>query len=108
MPTYLVRYVRRNDLALWHEFWDGPEPSHRSIQANKDGRLQQSTVVDAPNAKEAADKVERDHLGCVAIRDATLRLDNFDQRIQPRKLRNRGIFAREQNLIGRDSKSWPT
>ena len=74
MATYIVRYVRRNYLALWHEFWDGPKPSHRSIQANKDGRLQQSTVVDARNAKEAADKVERDHLGYVAIRDATLSL----------------------------------
>jgi hypothetical protein len=67
-----MRYVRRNDLSLWHEYWDGAEPYPRSIEANKDNRLQQSTVVDARNAKEAADKVERDHLGCDAIRDATL------------------------------------
>jgi hypothetical protein len=74
MRTYIVRYVRRDDLRLWHEYWDGAEPSPRSIEANKDSRLQQSTVVDARNAKEAADEVERDHPGCDAIRDATLRV----------------------------------
>ena len=74
MPTYLVRYVRRNDLALWHEYWDGPEPSPRSIKANKHGRLGQSAVIDTPNAREAAEKVERDNPGCVIVRDATLRV----------------------------------
>jgi hypothetical protein len=71
MAIYLVKYVRRNDLTLWHEFWDSPKPSHRSIEANKDARLGQSTLVDARNAHEAADKFERDNPGYVVIRDAT-------------------------------------
>lgn len=74
MPTYIVRYVRRKDLSLWHEYWDGAEPSPRSIEANKDSRLQQSTDVVARNAKKAADTVEGDNPGCVAIRDATKRI----------------------------------
>ena len=52
----------------------GRSPSPRSIEANKDCRLQQSTVVDARDAKEAAGKVEGDNPGCVAIRDATKRI----------------------------------
>ncbi len=72
MGTYIVRYARRDDLSLWHELWDTPEPSHRALEANKDGRLARSTVVDAQNALEAADKVERDKPGHVVIRDATL------------------------------------
>jgi hypothetical protein len=66
--------VKRNDLSLWHEYWDRSAPSPRSIEANKDFRLQQSTAVDARDAKEAADKVEGDNPGCVAIRDATKRI----------------------------------
>ncbi len=74
MPTYLVRYVPRSGLSLWHEFWDGPEPSLRSIKANKHGRLEQSMVVDARNANEAADEFETDNPKHVVIRSATLRL----------------------------------
>jgi hypothetical protein len=74
MSTYIVRYVEWIYLVLWHEFWDGDKPSHRSIQANKNGRLQRSTVVEARSAEEAVEKVERDHPGCVAIRDAILKL----------------------------------
>ncbi len=74
MRTYIVKYADQNDLPLWHEYWDGAEPSQRSIDANKDGRLQRSTVVEARNAEEAADKVERDHPGCRVIRDATSRV----------------------------------
>jgi len=33
MRTYIVRYVRTHDLPLWHEYWDGAEPSPRSIEA---------------------------------------------------------------------------
>ncbi len=79
MPAFLVRYVRRSDLSLWHEFWDGPEPSLRSIKANRDGRLGLSKVVDGRNAHEAADKFETDNPGYVVIRSATLRLDNAPQ-----------------------------
>ncbi len=74
MATYIVRYAQQDDLSLWHQFWDGSEPSHRANEANKDGRLAQSTVVNARNAQEAADKVERDKPGHVVIREATLRL----------------------------------
>ncbi len=60
MGTYIIRFVDLAYLVLWHEFWDGDEPSHRSIQANKDGRLQRSTVVEARNAVEAAEKVTKE------------------------------------------------
>ena len=50
---YSVRVVRRELLPLWREFWEADKPTKRAIEANKDGSLGETRLIDARNAKEA-------------------------------------------------------
>ena len=75
MPLYDVPIVRRDLLSLWHEFWDGPEPTERSHLANDaDGCLSRAVKVHAPNATQAAAIAERQNPGDVALRDYVRKL----------------------------------
>ena len=74
MPLYDVPIVRRDLLALWHEFWDGPEPTERAYLASVDGSLDRAVKVHAANATRAASIAERDNPNCVAIRDYVRKL----------------------------------
>jgi hypothetical protein len=69
MPLYDVPIVQRELVSLWHEFWDGPEPTERAYLANVDGALERAVQVHAENATEAVSIAERDNPGDVAIRD---------------------------------------
>ena len=74
MPMYDVPIVRRELLSLWHEFWDGPEPTERASQADRDGSLSHSETIIADSATEAATLAERKHPDCVAIREHVRKL----------------------------------
>ena len=74
MPMYDVPIVRRDLLSLWHEFWDGPEPTERAHLANAGGSLDRAVKVRAAHATQAASIAERDNPNCVAIRDYVRKL----------------------------------
>jgi hypothetical protein len=69
MPLYDVPIVRSDFLSLWHEFWDGAEPTERARHADADGSLNRAVKVRAANATQAASIAERDNPDCVAIQD---------------------------------------
>jgi hypothetical protein len=74
MPVYDVPIVRQDLLSLWHEFWDGPEPTERASLASVNGDLDRAVKIRAANASQAASLAERDHPGDVAIRDYVRKL----------------------------------
>ena len=69
MPLYDVPIVRGDLLSLWHEFWDGAEPTERARHADADGSMNRAVKIRAANATQAAIIAERDNPDCVAIRD---------------------------------------
>ena len=74
MPVYDVPIVRRDLLSLWHEFWDGPEPTERAYLASVNGALDRAVKIRAANATQAASLAERDNPGDVALRDYVRKL----------------------------------
>ena len=55
---YTVKIVERELLALWHEFWDRPNPTARAKRAARGGALGQVRIVRAKNKRDAADLAE--------------------------------------------------
>lgn len=70
MPDYNVPIVEKDKLTLWKEFWEGKEPTQKSIDANKRAELGQSVFVKAKNKQEAKKIAEKNNPGCVAILSA--------------------------------------
>ena len=74
MPMYDVPIVRTDLLSLWHEYWDGPEPTKRASLANIGGCLEQAVQIRAENATEAASLAESYNQDHVALRDYVRKL----------------------------------
>jgi hypothetical protein len=72
MSLYSVPIVRRELLALWHDFWDGPK-TKAAQEADQHGELGRSQLIEARNTDEAASIAESQNPGYVAIRDAISR-----------------------------------
>jgi hypothetical protein len=74
MPEFVVKFVDRDLLQRWREL------NVLNIKEAADGlprgALRRSEIVTAKNKKEAEQKVEAMHSGCVAIVSDTRRLGN--------------------------------
>ncbi len=70
MTEYSVPVVERAQLSLWHEYWNGPEPSTRAKAANANGSLEKTIIVTARNPSEAATIAEKKKPGYTAIRSS--------------------------------------
>jgi hypothetical protein len=70
LTEYSVPVVERAQLSLWHEYWDGQEPSARAKTANANGSLEKTIIVTARNPSEAAMIAEKKRPGHTAIRSS--------------------------------------
>ncbi|HEV7437765.1 MAG TPA: hypothetical protein VGO22_23310 [Pseudorhizobium sp.] len=69
MPEFEVPYVKRDHLALWHDYWESGSPSEEARRTHAKGNALGLTVmVVASNATEAGEQVERNNPGFVALR----------------------------------------
>lgn len=68
--TYQISFVERGKERLWREFWDSPDPTPESKEANRHGALGRCDIVEASNLIEAKRIVRERHPDCTVIDDA--------------------------------------
>lgn len=72
MQQYVVCYVSRDLLGLWHERWPVQgEPSQESLDFKPQSHLSQTEVILAKNKNEAHKLMKEKYPDCVIIESAT-------------------------------------